>query len=401
MPRYSDRIRDFEQAQLQHYTESYGKELPMDKAMFEPGAEHEGHCVFCGKPHAGHKVYRYDPMNDSRRATDNYACEECQIHIDQMLVATYPHFYEEDLTERDRIQSDRDSDFEASEYPTQRMYLYNSMRGFDDTVHYHYTHLNPSRDIYVRTKSNLKCYFCKASYVYAEAGWNYVEAPVLNSSDLTGGKVLCCPECEGDIWSDNGDHAETLLIPQRCTICKSGYCVEREEYDAREYTHSKNKHMCPKCTYLAVDALTPESFLFMSENNAPRAQVPMRYRWADCNFCHEQFLLDLTIDHDRLSIKHTTRLGALRCGSCYALRFTEANHNKFAFKFRDNIYIVLTKIGAYWTYHISIIIGDTEKQQYKAPEDLSQDDIECLFIAFEECQKLFPQPIQTSLWPNS
>lgn len=379
--------------ELSRYVTSHGAEVPPDYSRFLPGAEFENLCVFCGAQDDGYYVYKYDVIRETRKKLDNICCcSVCQKEIDKMLIIYFPEYYEIDMMSKSPKEYYKG--FEASDEDRQRRIdIFIRDRSFSVDVDNYYLHLDFLYDEYTQNKF---CYFCRTTH------WDkyyYIEVPVSQSSTLNGGKIPCCRGCAGD-------NTEMSLKPPKevnnvCPKCILKYSITTEEYEYRKLKGTISKHLCPECVYKELNKInTDKSILYMKENTSPRKFPMERFKVIECSVCGESEVIDLTIDHKKLIIKHSLDRVTykFRCSACYILGTSRANGNKFHVKVRDNYYLIFTKLGKFWSYSLVLIVQETIKIIMESPKDIyTNEDSEIGFIAYEEAIKVLSSK-QKELW---
>lgn len=380
-------------AELSRYITSHGSEVPPDYSRFLPGAEFENLCVFCGAQDDGYYVYKYDIIRETRKKLDNICCcSKCQKEIDTMLIIYFPEYYEIDMVSKSPEEYYKG--FEASdENREKRIEMFMKDRSFSHDVDSYYLHLDFLHDEYCQNKF---CYFCRITHwdKYYE-----IEVPVDQSSILTGGKIPCCRGCAGDNLEMN--LKRTTEISNLCCECKTKYYITKEEYAYRKFKNTISKHLCPECAYKELNKLkTDKSILYIEANKSPRKFPIERYNTLECSVCGELEVIDLTLNHRQLILKHSLARAAykFRCSVCYLLGTSRANGNKFHIKVKDNYYLVFTKLGKFWYYSLVVIVQEVVKTIMESPREIyTNEDFEIGFIAYEEAIKLLSSK-QRELW---
>lgn len=377
--------RFMESSYLKRYIASKGAEIPFQKNSgweldgYQPGKE----CIFCeSNLEEFNAVYIYNPIELTRQLLPNeYCCDSCQEVVDDMIIREYP-----DLFEIDPVGTD----VESLEY---RLHLFNMGRHLEPEIEKYMIHLNPSIDTWIEHNEPERCYFCDKFTNNTKV--KILDAPVRNELELTGGQFRCCSSHEADLKDPyNANYTTT------CFKCNKVYLITPEEMENRRISLTRGLHMCPSCTYTAINNLGINDRLFYKpSNNVIRVSKPTRFNYLTCDFCDDTIVIDLSIDHKTLANKHYQG-NKIKCIKCGVLKLTKANGNKIAYRFRDNYYVIITHEAGYWVYRISKIKQTQETILLKSPPKLTKDIRVAILEANNRCWELLPLLKQTELWQN-
>jgi hypothetical protein len=382
--------------QLERYLNSWGVDFPRDYLTFRPGGQNEDLCVFCSKPHEHNKVYAFNPLDaDDDNPTNLHVncCDECSSQVDNLIAEKYKVFWKELHPDwKSPIQAEND---ELDK--THRINQFMMTDSFSYDVHKFYLHLDVMFDDYVVKGHPNVCYFCRgASRTYGEQ-MKYVYNAVTLDRNVTGGKVVICKNCALDVYKLHQDNT----LASKCRKCGEDYRITHEEYEERLRVGTQDKHNCPKCVSKELNSLDDlDTLLYSPKNLIPRRDVPERFIANECDFCHEGFMVDITVNHDILRQIHTGQENKCRCNVCYIFGMTKANGNKFLFKYDSNVFIIIHKEKR-WIYRISKIKSFKEVVILKGPAEGFDRVSECIATAFNYCKTRTEQGSPLELWEET
>ncbi len=376
MPRFAQKANRNE---LQKYIESMGTFMPIDWSEYAKGAIREDRCVFCDSKHAGMYVYRYKALTNERQRVDGvYACRDCDMFIDQMLVVEHMDVFDKEYEEPVE---------EKSTEKNEKISYYNSLRGFMYDVHKYYKHLNPALDSYA-IKDH--CYFCETKIDHRPVDEMHV--PVTANLRMDGGIIQVCQNCKFDLE----DSAHEKHVAQLCYNCNDEYLVEEIEYKVRKDLGTNGKHLCPDCAYRTYKHITETSSMWYIRENVPvREQALIRHKTINCNACKNEIILDLTIDP--IVYNKNIQNNVITCSTCIHLNVHRSNDNKVAITNVDkDTHIIIKKVDKYWEYEIIKIINN-KTIVLKSAKRISKDPVTCTLIAYEAYEQLV-DPTQLEIW---
>lgn len=376
---------------LELYLDSYGKDIPSSWGDYVAGGMFADLCVFCGKTHNDHEVFRLDPILDEKREVKVFCCNECSQKIEQMIRYNYP------------LNSPTDIDYMDEQAKNSRWHRLISGLQFNEDVYKYYTHLRPSRDYYAVQTYN-RCYVCNNLQTLPEESntWNTIDVPVTNSTRLSGGKVWICFECELKLTDIDLVYDMLIktrnLVKHKCCSCEQYYYVDSLEHEVRVARNQgraiKVEWLCPECTYNQIDILEPGDFLYLAENDAEVQErfVPMlRDKQLDeCYGCELNFFMDLSISRDYLYIIHSIH-DQIICEGCNTAGKKSFLLDPYVYKFIDKIFIQLkhgdrVNVDDYWDYTVVkfargkheceiLFLGVTEESEGDEAIAIAMDEI--------------------------
>lgn len=270
---------------LENYLDSLGEEIPSDYNQYMIGGNWQDCCVFCLAPHNNaYRVFKFLPLKVEKKDIECFACADCGLSIDSMIMMHYPTEWQQLAESRSSFSSVED-DIERTK---EALLLANNAGEYLSNVHLYYTHLNPTKDVFITNNTHLKCYCCN-EYVQGNVGFNWynLRVPVTTSSAIIGGKVRVCASCYTKI---NYESIITKLKWCTCYECGEGYYVDRDEIEARK---GDSLFICTECAYKSVDSISTNSWLFLYENKAPRKELMSRFVPCTCDLCRAHFYVDL------------------------------------------------------------------------------------------------------------
>lgn len=406
---------------LDKYIASYGVELPKDWMYYTDGNIHEHECTFCSSVHNANALYRYFPERDEkfRENLHCYTCDECQQAIDINLIrAIYPEYMDMSKEPDEREHRFHNSEFEDEEFDinarNHRIALFNTQYKFDATVHSHYGHLKLVKDKYIIYGNTTECYFCKRGASSSPAA--KIRTPVLHELPyLSGGKIKSCGGCK-PLLKEELLSPDLLSIHQvvaeACRQCAKHYLIDEREAAYRNTANAQGEYLCPECAYEAIDKLQPSSFMYMYDNEAPRTKPMLRFKTLRCEFCLDEFELDLTLDFSSLLAFIAFKESAALCRRCRSLYPNHITKDSVVYWYSNTVCAVIYPVHVhsapsiewqdFWGYDIVELNAKsrTAKVSLKTPEEVHIRDLaEAVCVAASECRKLVVGE-QLKIWGN-
>lgn len=335
---------------LDNYIQSLGVELPKDWTRYQLGHEYESLCVLCHEDHSYIELYVYNPDNPSyRKGTATYVCDDCQLAIENSLLRiTYPEFAEKEH---------EDFDYQGYvgvapvETRNNRIVTFNTSYEFDDSVKFRYAHLSAIKDRYIHAVDTKRCYFCETIITISNP--IKIHVPRMFGEHMTGGVVKCCTECYPKLDKEllNLDLQSMYDVQAtRCSSCQQRYLMDR--FEASHVNNSKsNFRMCPECTYETLDNLPNNTYItYVAANADPRRGPMVRFKECRCDYCMNNFRIDLT-ESAETNNKHN--LGFLTvCTECRKLSPKYIVPGAYVYKHTTTVWAVVTHGANGWGYII-------------------------------------------------
>lgn len=313
----------FMTTRLQKYIDSRGESIPNNYEKYRTGGSKAGLCVFCDNTPADYPVYKYALRQSAssgpvrgRIPTQTSMCADCFEEAKDVLL-------EETRTEVKTLFQDEVFSRKSEAAHRIRQYLYHGK--FLEDVEEFYQHKDdPDENIspdeeQLPTVAPLKyhCYFCGE---LARNNYKVLEAPVIASHIFTGGKVRYCKSCEKYLQDlqrldPKVIDLQAFMVAETCDTCQKYYSVNSFEHRSREVSNTINKHMCPVCTFKSN---------FKREQGIQVVMLPMqkgspdaRHATCQCQYCNEEFTVDLTLPMRTLRKKHSSPENKVGCSACY------------------------------------------------------------------------------------
>lgn len=296
---------------LQRYLQSKGQVLPQNLYLYKVGEERDYQCPFCDGHASSFQIIHFPNRGSSVNAvyTTANACYDCAEHIAVM---------EADLDG----PPVRATLFESMENTAKaRLLAYVEHDQFDSSVLLHYQWLD------VSAFPNLRhCYFCK---IQAFNNYRLIDTPVIGAHDqVTGGVVRACTNCQMYIEREYGIMFDSLpklassrTTVDRCSDCGELYHIDQDErlYRTSYKESTLGQHKCPTCTadqineretWQTGDGLFSHRLLYTPQNPLQRF---LRHK---CEYCEEQFLLDVTLGDAYLKGQYMSTTKRVICDDC-------------------------------------------------------------------------------------
>lgn len=298
---------------LKRYLDSRGTILPHDFETYRKGGINQDTCLFCKDIPADYPIYQYMRSEAAHNIglvkvpTQTFCCMECFSESKEMYL---------DHSNLDpRLFDDTPYNLRGNALERIRKYVIEGT--FTDEVELYYQHrIGTKKDLSAPLKEH--CYFC-SKHLYS--GYKILDVPVRVSNYFTGGRVRYCKSCEHEknsleLTATNPADWSVLTRLDQCKLCKIQYAVNVFEFKNRETAGTLLMHMCPSCCFKANVA---------GENNetfGKREDKWSRYSECNCEYCHEYFVVDLTIASTYLKRKYVSKDTKLCCSVCnYGGRF--------------------------------------------------------------------------------
>lgn len=383
---------------LDNYVQSYGVEIPKDWTFHQVGHQYESECVLCNAKHDFIELFRYDPDNRHlRKGTGTYVCEDCQASIENSLLRyEYPDFSaDESLVEIGYLGE------VAVEVRNRRIEEVNNHYEFDNSVKLRYTYLRCSKDVYVKPGDINKCYFCEVDITVSNV--TKLKVPVQHCEEISGGVIKCCPDCAALLDKDllSSDlQAIKENHKARCGSCQNYYWISAEEAAFRNI--SRNPHrVCPECAYETIDRIvTLNNLYYLRDNLRPRENPMRRFKQCRCDYCMNDFTLDLTVLMES-NLKHVidTRIACLDCKILYPKYLVAGT---YVYKHSKNVWAIIHSTQGKWAYTIVKLFPATKNVVElitTAEENVIDSLPEAVSLASEECYNIV-EGKQFALWED-
>lgn len=387
---------------LDTYIQSYGVELPKDWTHYQVGHEHESLCVLCHEQHSYIELFTYKPDNlNHRKGTGTYVCDDCQLGVENSLLRIhYPEFVEQNLREQG-VEELGYLGKVAIEVRDRRVSQFNTLYEFDNSVKLRYNHLHSSRDVYVKPEDINKCYFCEIDIITSSS--LKIKVPVQHCDELTGGIIKCCSDCTLLLDKEllRADlHAILNHQAAKCTNCKVHYWITAEEAVFRNVSRSSHR-VCPECAYEAVTRIQmPINIFYVKENMAPRKSPMIRFKSCRCDYCMNNFTLDLSVLLES-SFKHVINDRNV-CLECRILYPKYLVNGVFVYKHSKNIWAIIHSTQGEWAYTIVKLhhVNNSILELLTTTEENRIETLpEAVSLASERCYEIV-EGKQFMLWEN-